>query len=100
MGICQEMELEVTFGVLGPILVEKPPPKVARARWRAETRDAVLEGSLDEQSGRSWSYLEVPMNSHYVGRRLCTLFWPRTCAEARGSEKGKFALYNYKPALK
>ena len=93
------MELEVTFGVLGPILVEKPPPKVARARRRAETRDSFVEGSLHGQSGRSWPYLKMPMNSHYVGRRLCTLFWPRTCAEARGSEKGKFALYNYKPAV-
>ena len=53
MGICQEMELEVTFGVLGPILVEKPPPKVARARRRAETRDSFVEGSLHGQSGRS-----------------------------------------------
>ena len=39
------------------------------------------------------------MNSHYVGRRFCTRIGPRTYAEARGSEKGKFALYNYKPAL-
>ena len=46
MGICQEMEREVTFGVLGSILVEKPPPKVARVRGRAETRDSFLEGSL------------------------------------------------------
>ena len=99
MGICQEMEQDVTLGVLAHILAEKPPPKVARARWRAETRGALLEGSLHKQSGRSWSYLKMPMNSHYVGRRLCTLFWPRTCAEARGSEKGKFALYNYKPAV-
>ena len=29
------------------------------------------------------------MDSHYVGRRLCTLFWPRTCMEARDSEEGK-----------
>ena len=42
----------------------------------------------------------MPMDSHYVGRHLCTRIGPRTCAEARGSEKGKFAIYNYKPALK
>ena len=99
MGICQEMELEVTFGVLGPILVEKPPPKVARARRRAETRDSFLEGSSQRRSGKSWSYLEMPMNSHYVGQRICARIGPRTCAEARGSKKRKFALYNYKPAL-
>ena len=46
VGICQEMEREVTFDVLGSILVEKPPPKVTRVRRRAETRDSFLEGSL------------------------------------------------------
>ena len=40
------------------------------------------------------------MDSHYVGRRLCAAMEQRKYAEARGSEKGKFALYNYKPALK
>ena len=78
MGICQEMELEVILGVLAPILVEKPPPKVARVRGRAETRDSFLEGRLHEQSERSWSYLEMPMNSHYVGRQFCTRIGPRT----------------------
>ena len=99
MGICQEMELEVTFGVLGPILVEKPPPKVARARRRAETRDSFLEGSLHEQSGSSWSYLKMPMNSHYVGHHICTRIGQRKYAEARGSEKGKKVMYNYNHAV-
>ena len=99
MGICQEIEREVTFGVLAPILVEKPPSEVARVRRRAETRDSFLGGSLHEQSESSWSYLEVPMSFHYVGRHLCAAVGQRKYAEARGSEKRKFALYNYKPAL-
>ena len=100
VGIYQEMEREVTLGVLAHILVEKLPLKVARVRRRAETWDSFLGGSLHKQSGRSWSYLKMPMNSHYVGRQICTRIGPRTCAEARDSEKGKFAMYNYKPALK
>ena len=73
VGICQEMDREVTLGVLGPILVKKHQPKGACVRRRAaETRHSFLGGSLHEQSGSYWSYLEVPMNSHYVGRRLCT----------------------------
>ena len=100
MGVCDSVDPGPRLALLARILVEKPPPKVARARRRAKTRDSFLGGSLHEQSGRSWSYLEMPMNSHYVGRRLCTRIGPRTCAEARDSEKGKFALYNYKPALK
>ena len=83
------MELDVTLGVLGPILVEKPPPKVARARCRAETRDSFLEASSQQRSGRSWSYLEMPMNSYYVGRQFCTRICSRTYAVARASEEGK-----------
>ena len=99
VGVCNSVASEPRLALLAHILVEKPPPKVARARWRLEPRDSFLGGSSQRQSGRYWSYLEVPMNSHYVGRCLCTLIGPRTYAEARGSEKGKFALYNYKPAL-
>ena len=73
----------------------KQLPREDRARWRVETRDALLEGSLYEQSGRYWSYLEMPMNSHYVGRHLSTPVGQRKYAEARDSGKGKFALYNY-----
>ena len=100
MGVCNSVAPEPRLALLAHILVEKPPPKVARVRRRAETRDSFFEGGLHEQSGRSWSYLEMPINSHYVGRRLCTRIGQRKYAEARGSEKGKFALYNYKPALK
>ena len=100
MGICQEMDRVATLGVLAHVLVEKLPPKVASVRCRAETRDSFLEGSSHEQSGRSWSYLKMPINSHYVGRHLCVAMGQRKYAEARDSEKGKFALYNYKPALK
>ena len=100
MGICQEMDWEITLGVLGPIPVKKPQPKVACVRCRAETRDSFLGGSLHDQSGSSWSYLEMSMNSHYVGRRLCTRIGQRKYAEVRGSEKVKKVMYNYKPPLK
>ena len=100
MGVCNSVVPGPQLALLARILVEKPPPKVTRARWRLEPRDLFLGGSLDEQSGRSWSYIEMPINSHYVGRRLCTRIGQRKYAEARGSRKGKFALYNYKPALK
>ena len=100
VGVCNSVAPEPRLALLAHILVEKPPPKVARARWRLEPRDSFLGGSSHEQSGRPWSYLEMPMDSHYVGRRFCTRIGPRKYAEARGSEKRKFALYNYKPALK
>ena len=99
-GGCNSVDRGPHLALLARIWGEKPPPKVARARWRAETRDSFLEGSLQWQSGRSWSHLEMPMDSHYVGRHLCTRIGQRKYAEARGSEKRKFALYNYKPALK
>ena len=99
VGECTSVVPGPRLALLARILVEKQVPKVARARWRAETRDSFLGGSLHQQSGRYWSYLEVPMDFHYVGRRLCTHIGPRTCAEARDSEKGKFAMYNYKPPL-
>ena len=99
MGVCNSVDPGPRLALLARILVEKPPPKVARARCRAETRDSFVEGSLHGQSGRSWTYLEMPMNSHYVGGRFCTRIGPRKYAEARGSEKRKFALYNYKPPL-
>ena len=100
VGGCDSVDPGPRLALLARISVEKPPLKVARRRRRAETRDSFLEGSLHEQSGGSWSYLEIPMDSHYVGRQLYAAVGQRTCAEARGSEKGKFALYNYKPALK
>ena len=99
MGVCNSVDPGPRLALLARILGEKQPLKVARARCRAETRDSFLGGSLHEQSESSWSYLKVPMNSHYVGRRLCTFIEKRKYAEARGSEKRKFALYNYKPAL-
>ena len=99
VGVCDSVDPGPRFALLARILAEKPPPEVARARRRAETRDSFLRGSSQQQNGRYWSYLKMPMDSHYVGRRLCTRIGPRTCAEARDSEKGKFALYNYKPAL-
>ena len=85
--------------LLARILGAKQLPREDRARWRVEVRDSFLGGSLYGQSGRSWSYLKMPMDSHYVGRRFCTRIGPRKYAEARGSEKRKFALYNYKPAV-
>ena len=97
--VCNSVDPRPRLALLARILGEKLPLKVARARRRAETRDSFLGGSLHEQSGRSWPYLEMTMDSHYVGRRLCTRIGPRTCEEARDSEKRKFALYNYKPAL-
>ena len=100
MGVCNSVDPGPRLALLGRILGEKLPPKVARARRRMETRDSFLEGSLHEQSGRSWSYLGMPMNSHYVGRRFYAAKGQRTCAVARGSEKAKLAMYNYKPALK
>ena len=100
VGVCDSVDPGPRLALLARILVEKPPPKVARARWRLEPRDSFLGGSLHKQSGRYWSYLKIPMDSHYVGRRLYTRFWPRTCAMARGSEKRNLALYNYKPPLK
>ena len=101
VGICQEMDREVTLGVLGPILVKKHQPKGACVRRRAaETRHSFLGGSLHEQSGSYWSYLEVPMDFNYVGRRLYAAVGQRKYAEARGSEKRNSALYNYKPSLK
>ena len=100
MGVCNSVAPEPRLALLAHILVEKPPPKVARARWRLEPRDSFLGGSLHEQSGRSWSYLEMSINSHYVGRHLCTHIGQRKYAEARGSEKRNSALYNYEPALK
>ena len=99
MGVCNSVDPDPRLALLARILVEKPPPKVARARWRAETRDSFLGGSSHEQGGRPWSYLEVPMDSHYVGRRLRTRIGQRKYAEARDSQKGKLAKYNYKPAL-
>ena len=99
MGVCNYVDPGPRLALLARILGEKPPPKVARARRRAETRDSFLGGSLQWQNGGSWSYLEMPMDSHYVGRHFCTRIGPRTYAEARGSKKRKFALYNYKPAL-
>ena len=100
MGVCNSVDPGPRLALLARILVAKPPPKVARAQWRAETQDLFLGGSLHEQRGSSWSYLEVPMDFNYVGRRLYAAVGQRKYAEARGSEKGKFALYNYKPALK
>ena len=100
MGVCDSVDPEPRLALLARVLVEKPPRKVARARWRAETRDSFLGGSLHKQSGSSWSYLKMPMNSHYVGHQFCMPVGQRKYAEARGSEKGKFALYNYKPPLK
>ena len=41
----------------------------------------------------------MPIDFHYVGRRLCTRIGPRTCAEARGSEKGKNPIYSYYHAI-
>ena len=99
MGVCDSVVPGPRFALLARILGEKPPPKVARVRSRAETRDSFLEGSLQSQSGRCWSYLKMPMNSHYVGRRLYAAVGQRKYTEVRGSKKGKFALYNYKPAL-
>ena len=86
MGVCDSVDPGPRLALLARILGEKPPPKVARARRRAETRDSFLEGSLHEQDGGSWSYLKVSMNSHYVERHLCTRIGPRTYAEARGPE--------------
>ena len=100
MGVCNSVAPEPRLALLAHILVEKPPPKVARARWRLEPRDSFLGGSLHEQRGRSWSYLKMPMNSHYVERRLYAAVGQRKYAEARGSEKRNSALYNYKPPLK
>ena len=99
MGICHSIDPGPRLALLARTLVEKPPPKVACARWRLEPRDSFLGGSLHEQSGSSWSYLEMPINSHYVGRLFCTPVGQRKYAEARGSEKRKFAMYNYKPPL-
>ena len=39
------------------------------------------------------------MDSHYVGRHLYAAVGQRKYAEARDSEKRKFAMYNYKPPL-
>ena len=39
------------------------------------------------------------MNSHYVGRRLCTRIVPRTCAGARASKHGKNPIYTYYHAI-
>ena len=99
MGGCDFVDPEPRLALLAHILGEKLPPEVARARQRAETRDSFLEGSLHEQSGRSWSYLKMPMNSHYVGRHFCTAVGQRKYAEVRDSEKGNLAMYNYKPPL-
>ena len=41
----------------------------------------------------------MPMDSHYVGRRLCTCIGPRTCAEARDSKGGKNPIYSYYHAV-
>ena len=99
MGVCDSVDPGPRLALLARILVEKPPPKVARARWRVETRDSFLEGSPQRQNGRSWSCLGMPMDSCYVGRHLYAAVGQRKYAEARGSEKRKFAMYNYKPAL-
>ena len=99
MGVCNSVVPGPRLALLARILGEKPPPKVGRGRRRAETRDSFLGGSIHEQSGRSLSYLEMSMNSHYVGRHLCVAVGQRKYAEARGSEKRKLAMYNYKPAL-
>ena len=100
MGVGDSVDPGPRLALLARILVEKPPPKVARARCRAETRDSFLEASSQQRSGSSWSYIEMPMNSHYVGRLFCTRIGQRKYADARGSIKRKFALYNYKPPLK
>ena len=94
------MEREATLGVLVRTLAKKPPPEVARARRRAETRDSFLGGSLQQQSERSWSYLKMPMDSRYVERHLYAAVRQRKYVEARNKEKGNSAMYNYKPPLK
>ena len=37
VGVCHEMELRLTFGVLAYILHMQQLPEVARVRWRVET---------------------------------------------------------------
>lgn len=39
------------------------------------------------------------MDSHYVGRHLCTRIGPRTCAEARDSKEGKNPINTYNHAV-
>ena len=39
------------------------------------------------------------MDSHYVGRHLCAVVGPRTCAEARDSKGGKNPIYSYYHAV-
>ena len=39
------------------------------------------------------------MDSYYVGRHFCTEVGQRKYADVRASEKGKLAMYNYKPTL-
>ena len=39
------------------------------------------------------------MDSHYVGRHLCAVVGPRTCAEARDSKGSKNPIYSYYHAV-
>ena len=89
VGMCHEMELRLTFGVLAPILDMKQLPEVARVRWRVQTPDYPF---FENTSWAVWSSGTLPrisINSVCFG---CLFVRPSFGPRAHFFISRKFAL--------